>query len=213
MTGIRTLATVALAAVALTWSACGQGKTETQHTTKGKTMTDHTASGARAQIVLGGGCFWCLEAVYERVEGVTSVESGYAGGTTPHPTYQQVCAGSTGHAEVARITYDPAVISLEEILDIFWQAHDATTMNRQGNDVGTQYRSIILPSDDAQRKVAEESRRKAQEKLHDSIVTEISPLKVFYPAEDYHQDYYRLNPNQPYCRVVISPKLKKLGLE
>jgi peptide-methionine (S)-S-oxide reductase len=213
MTGTRTLATLALAAMALTWTACGQGKTEPQHTTKGRTMTDYAASSAHAQIVLGGGCFWCLEAVYERVQGVTSVESGYAGGTTPHPTYQQVCGGGTGHAEVARITYDPTVISLEEILDIFWQAHDATTMNRQGNDIGTQYRSIILPADDAQREIVERSRLKAQEKLRDSIVTEIAPLKVFYPAEDYHQDYYRLNPNQPYCRVVISPKLKKLGLE
>ena len=165
--------------------------------------------------VLGGGCFWCLEAVFERVEGVVGVRSGYAGGDVENPSYQEVCSGSTGHAEVVEITFDKKLISYSEILDIFWLAHDPTTLNRQGNDVGTQYRSIILYTNDEQKKLAERSKAEASEKvkLTKPLVTEIVPLTDFYPAEEYHQDYYDNNRGQGYCIFVIHPKLKKLGLE
>jgi peptide-methionine (S)-S-oxide reductase len=167
---------------------------------------------ATEKATLGGGCFWCIEAVYKRVEGVRSVTSGYAGGSTPNPTYEQVCTGRTGHAEVTQIEYDPGAISYREILEIFWKAHDPTTLNRQGADVGTQYRSIIFYHGDDQRQIAEESKAQAQEQFSDPIVTEIEPLDVFYPAEGYHQDYFEMNPNAGYCRLVIHPKLKKLGM-
>jgi peptide-methionine (S)-S-oxide reductase len=160
----------------------------------------------------GGGCFWCVEAVFERLEGVEAVESGYAGGATPHPTYEQVCTGRTGHAEVAQITYDPAKISYDELLEWFWKAHDPTTLNRQGADRGTQYRSVIFYHNEEQRKAAEESKTHALSLFADPIVTEIQPLDTFYPAENYHQDYFRNNANAPYCAFVIKPKLKKLSL-
>ncbi len=163
-------------------------------------------------IVLGGGCFWCVEAVYERIEGILDTVSGYAGGTVKNPTYEQVSTGRTGHAEVVQLTYDPAKISLEKILELFWKAHDPTTPNRQGADVGPQYRSIILYKNEAERKVAEESKRKAQKEFRNPIVTEIVPLTEFYRAEEYHQDYYRKNPYAGYCTFVIRPKLEKLGL-
>jgi peptide-methionine (S)-S-oxide reductase len=163
-------------------------------------------------IVLGGGCFWCIEAVYERIEGVLDVVSGYSGGTVKNPTYEQVCTGRTGHAEVVRIEYDPNRITLEKILDLFWKAHDPTTPNRQGADVGHQYRSIILYKNDAERRIAEDSKRKAQEMFRSPIVTEIQSLTEFYPAEEYHQDYYRKNPYAGYCTFVIRPKLEKLRL-
>jgi peptide-methionine (S)-S-oxide reductase len=159
---------------------------------------------------LGGGCFWCVEAVYERLPGVLSVTSGYAGGQTPDPTYEQIGTGRTGHAEVVQIEYDPEKISYEKIIDLFWQAHDPTTLNRQGADVGTQYRSIILTADHAQKKIAEESKSRAQGEFRSPIVTEIVPLETVYPAEDYHQDFYRQNPLHPYNLAVIRPKLKKL---
>ena len=161
----------------------------------------------------GGGCFWCTEAVMQRIEGVLSVTSGYAGGTKENPTYEQVCTGTTGHAEVIQVTFDPSMISYEEILDIFWQAHDPTTLNRQGADRGTQYRSIILYADGKQKAAAERSREKAQAKIAGPIVTEIAPLGKFWRAEDYHQGYYNAHENEGYCRVVISPKLRKLRLE
>ena len=160
-----------------------------------------------------GGCFWCVEAIYERLPGVQSVVSGYAGGTKPNPTYEDVCTGTTGHAEVAQITYDPAKISYEQLLEMFWQAHDPTTLNRQGADVGTQYRSVIFYHDEKQKAAAEKSKIGAQKAFDDTIVTEIVPLKQFYPAENYHQDYYRNHQNAPYCAVIIKPKLKKLKLE
>jgi len=163
-------------------------------------------------IVLGGGCFWCVEAVYERIDGVVDVVSGYAGVTAKNPTYEQVSTGRTGHAEVVKITYDPSKITLEKILDLFWKAHDPTTLNRQGADVGPQYRSIILFKDEAQRMAAEESKKKAQAGSKAPIVTEIVPLIEFYPAEEYHQDYFRKNPYAGYCVFVIRPKLDKLGL-
>ena len=159
---------------------------------------------------LGGSCFWCLEALYETFDGVKSVTSGYAGGAKDNPTYKQVCSETTGHAEVVQIEFDPAKITYDQILEIFWDIHDPTTMNRQGPDSGSQYRSVILYHDDAQKKAAEKSKNVAQAKFGGKIVTDIQPLKKFWPAEDYHQDYFRKNPNAPYCAYVISPKLQKL---
>ena len=159
---------------------------------------------------VGGGCFWCLEAQYETFNGVKSVTSGYDGGHKENPTYKQVCAENTGHAEVVQVEYYPNKITYEQILDIFWEIHDPTTLNYQWPDSGTQYRSIILYHDEAQKKAAEKSKNAAQAKFGGKIVTEIVPLKKFYPAEDYHQDYFRKNPNAPYCANIISPKLQKL---
>ena len=161
--------------------------------------------------VLGSGCFWCAEAIFSQLEGVPSVIPGYAGGHTPNPNYQQVCSDTTGHAEVVKIDFEPTVITYADLLDIFFQTHDPTTPNRQGNDIGSQYRSIILYSDEnqklsAQKKLAE---LKAQKVFSAPIVTEIASLEEFYPAEDYHREYYFHNKNQPYCQFVISPKLEK----
>ncbi len=161
-------------------------------------------------IILGGGCFWCTEAAYKMLPGVLSVESGYAGGHDPAPTYEAVCGGKTGHAEVVRVSYDPDVVPLKDVLALFWRIHDPTTLNRQGADVGTQYRSIILTTDDAQRAAAEASRAAAQADWGGGIVTTIEPLQQFFPAEAYHQDYYERNPHQGYCQMVIRPKLEKL---
>ncbi len=158
---------------------------------------------------LGGGCFWCTEAIFQMLPGVRSVTSGYAGGNTENPTYKQVCSGNTGHAEVIQIEYDPKVVSYEKILETFWDAHDPTTLNRQGADTGTQYRSIILYNSEAQKTAAERSKAEAQKHFSRPIVTEIVPLKQFYKAEGYHQDYYRANPDQGYCRAVIRPKVEK----
>jgi peptide-methionine (S)-S-oxide reductase len=160
----------------------------------------------------GGGCFWCIEAVFERMPGVHGVVSGYAGGKTPDPTYREVCTGSTGHAEVVQIEFDPARVSYDDLLNLFWQAHDPTTPNRQGADVGTQYRSIIFYHDDSQKAAAELSRKKIAPAFDRPVVTEIVPLTKFYAAEDYHQDYFRKNPDAPYCVAVINPKLKKLSI-
>lgn len=160
----------------------------------------------------GAGCFWCVEAVFERLPGVQSVVAGYAGGTTANPTYEQVCTDTTGHAEVAQIMFDPSKISYEKLLEVFWKAHDPTTLNRQGADVGTQYRSVIFYHDEKQKIAAEKSRQEAQKSFSDPIVTEIKPLTAFYNAENYHQDYFNKNPNAPYCRLVIKPKLEKLHL-
>jgi len=175
------------------------------------TQTNATTmeSNQLAVATFGGGCFWCLEAVFQMLPGVKSVASGYAGGHEEKPTYQNVCAGATGHAEVVQIIHDPAVISFEELLKNFWEVHDPTTLNRQGNDVGTQYRSIILYQNDAQKQVAESSKAAAQKHFTRPIVTEIVPLRKFHVAENYHQDYYRNNPKAGYCRVVIRPKVEK----
>ena len=160
--------------------------------------------------VLGAGCFWCTEAVFERLKGVESVEAGYSGGTAVNPSYEEVCTGTTGHAEVARIIFDPAVISYEQLLDVYWTVHDPTTLNRQGADVGTQYRSVIFYLNDDQKQKAEKSKTEVAPTIWDDpIVTEISPLKNFYKAEDYHQEYYDNNPNASYCQFVIHPKLQK----
>lgn len=160
---------------------------------------------------LAGGCFWCLEAVYEQLVGVEKVVSGYAGGTVPNPSYQQVCSGSTGHAEVVQITFDPEVLSFRDLLGVFFTVHDPTTLNRQGADVGSQYRSAIFYHNDEQKADAEEMIREleAARVWDDPIVTEVAPLVDFYPAEAYHQGYYRNNPNQGYCQVVIAPKVAK----
>lgn len=159
---------------------------------------------------VGGGCFWCTEAVMERLPGVKKVISGYAGGQTVNPTYEEICTGTTGHAEVIQVEFDPAVISYDKILEVFFEAHDPTTLNRQGADEGTQYRSVIFYHNEAQQKAAARAKIAAQTLWPDPIVTEISPLTKFYVAEKYHQDYFRNNPNQGYCTFVIKPKMKKL---
>ena len=162
---------------------------------------------------LGAGCFWCVEAVYQDVHGVASAVSGYMGGQNDNPTYRQVCDGDTGHAEVLQIQFDPEAISFADVLYIFWRTHDPTTLNRQGADVGTQYRSAIFVHSDAQREAAQRSLAAAQPDFASPIVTEITDAVTFYEAEDYHQDYYRGNKQAGYCRMVIAPKLQKLGLE
>ena len=163
-----------------------------------------------ARITLGGGCFWCIEAALKDIQGVEKVVSGYAGGHTEAPTYEQVCSGRTGHAEVTQVTFDEDILPLADLLEIFFTVHDPTTKDRQGADVGSQYRSIILTDGDAQDQAARAAIAAAQAHWDDAIVTEVVPLERFWPAEDYHQDYYARNPTQGYCRAVISPKLAKL---
>jgi len=160
---------------------------------------------------LGAGCFWCVEAIFQGLKGVKSVVSGYSGGSVPNPTYNDVCSGNTGYAEVCQIKFDPDKISFGEILDVFWEVHDPTTLNRQGADVGTQYRSAIFYHNEKQKEIAERSKKKidASGIFSNPVITEISAYQNFYQAEDYHQNYFDNNPNQPYCRIVISPKLKK----
>ncbi len=172
--------------------------------------TKRSKSGPLESIVLGGGCFWCLEAVYQRVIGVESAVSGYAGGSSANPTYDSVCTGTTGHAEVVEVQFDPKQISLEEILHIFWSIHNPTTKNRQGNDIGTQYRSIVLTKTAAQQKVVKSSIKDAQAMFEAPIVTEVGKLKKFYPAEPEHKDFYLRNTESPYCRIIIDPKLQVL---
>jgi peptide-methionine (S)-S-oxide reductase len=165
----------------------------------------------REVATLAGGCFWCLEAVYDDLRGVEAVESGYSGGDVPHPTYRQVCSGTTGHAEVVQVTFDPDVISFREILEIFFAIHDPTTLNRQGADVGTQYRSAIFYHSPEQKEVAEKliAELNAEGIWDAPIVTEVVPFEKFYVAEDYHQEYFAQNPSQPYCRAVVAPKVAK----
>jgi len=158
---------------------------------------------------LAGGCFWCLEAVYSKLMGVQKVVSGYSGGTTPNPSYQAVCTGETGHAEVVQIEFNPEEISFEELLEVFFEIHDPTTLNRQGADVGTQYRSAIFYHSKKQKKIAEKVIADVASEWKNLIVTEVTPFDAFYPAEQYHQNYFAINPNQPYCRAVVSPKVEK----
>ena len=169
----------------------------------------------RAKATFGAGCFWCVEAVFQSLKGVCEAVSGYAGGTVHHPTYQQVCSGSTGHAEVVQITFEPGVISFADLLHVFWRIHDPTTLNRQGADVGSQYRSAIFHHGGEQKVIAEKSREEtdAAGLWPDPIVTEITPFSNFYTAEKYHQKFYLLNPQQPYCRAVIDPKIRKFKKE
>lgn len=160
---------------------------------------------------LGSGCFWCTEAVFQDLEGVSSVVSGYSGGHIKNPAYREVCEGRTGHAEVVQITYDPEVVSFDTLLEIFWKTHDPTTLNRQGNDVGTQYRSVVFYHNEEQRQLAEKYKQElnASGAFDNPVVTEISPLDTFYPAEEYHQNYYKNNPEQGYCSFVVRPKVEK----
>jgi peptide-methionine (S)-S-oxide reductase len=191
----------ALLSVALILINASTGTAQTKNM---NSSTNHTELAT-----LGGGCFWCTEALFQMLPGVKSVTSGYAGGTKENPTYKEVCRGDTGHAEVIQIEYDPKVVAYEKVLETFWEAHDPTTLNRQGADSGTQYRSIILYSSGAQKAAAEKSKAEAQKHFSQPIVTEIGPLTKFYKGEDYHQDYYRANSNQPYCKAVIRPKVEK----
>lgn len=188
-------------------SSCGQRNNQSSV----NAMSNQTTTEGAKLATFGSGCFWCTEAIFLDVKGVLKVESGYSGGTVKNPTYKQVCTGTTGHAEVIQLTYDPAVISFEELLEIFWHTHDPTTLNRQGNDVGPQYRSVIFYHDEEQRDLAEHyKKRLIEEKVYDNpVVTEITPFEEFYVAEDYHQNYYALNGNAPYCTFVIQPKLEK----
>ena len=175
------------------------------------TLQAETKPASKTELAtIGGGCFWCTEAVLERVPGVLKAVSGYAGGKNANPSYEEVCTGRTGHAEVIQVEFDPAVVSYERILEVFFEAHDPTTLNRQGADEGTQYRSVIFYHDEAQRVVAGRAKLAAQAHWPDPIVTEIAPLTKFYPAEKYHQDYFKNNPTQGYCSFVIKPKMKKL---
>ena len=161
-------------------------------------------------IFLGGGCFWCLEAVYQQLSGISSIESGYMGGNTDNPTYEQVCGGDTGHAEVIKIDYDPSIVSLTKILDIFWQIHNPTTLNQQGNDIGSQYRSAVFVIDNSELELVQLSLNHAQTLWSDPIVTQISMASKFHKAENYHQDYYNQHSWQPYCQMVINPKVRKV---
>ncbi|MCK6617892.1 MAG: peptide-methionine (S)-S-oxide reductase MsrA [Cyclobacteriaceae bacterium] len=173
--------------------------------------TKITMNQSLSLATFGSGCFWCTEAIFQRVNGVEKVESGYSGGKVKNPTYKEVCSGVTGHAEVVQITYDPKIISFDELLEIFWQTHDPTTLNRQGADVGTQYRSVIFYHTQEQKLLAEQYKKKLDESgaFERPIVTEISPFTGFYKAEDYHQNYYNLNGSAPYCSYVIQPKVDK----
>jgi peptide-methionine (S)-S-oxide reductase len=191
-----------------------QDPTPTPATTAETAMKDTAKTPATTEIAtFGAGCYWCTEAVLEQLDGVLDVTSGFMGGTVKEPTYRQVCGGDTGHAEVVQVTFDPKVISYDDLLAWFWRLHDPTTLNRQGADVGTQYRSVIFTHSEAQRQAALASKAAAQKDFRDPIVTEITPASTYYQADDYHQDYYRQNREQGYCRMVIAPKLGKLGLE
>ncbi len=174
-------------------------------------MTDSDNTQANEIATLGGGCFWCVEAVFQEVEGVGFVESGYAGGEKPNPTYQEVCTGNSGHAEVAQVHFDPGIIGYREILEVFFATHDPTTLNQQGGDIGTQYRSVIFFDTPQQRETAEQllAELDARDLFDRPIVTEVTELDAFYPAEEYHQDYYRRNTQQGYCQAVINPKMAK----
>ena len=223
-----TIYLLSLAALAASLTACSDrvnpsldGKTmkKTELPESSETETAQPAkvpSGPSREITtLGAGCFWCIEAVLEQIEGISDVTSGYMGGTIENPTYEQICTGLTGHAEVVQVTFDPKIIDFTAVLEHFWTLHDPTTLNRQGNDVGTQYRSAIFYHSREQRQIAEKSVNEKNEKgiFHSPIVTEITEVEKFYPAEKYHQDYYRNNKAAPYCRSVITPKLEKLDLE
>jgi peptide-methionine (S)-S-oxide reductase len=207
------LHSLALATTLATVSSCSeQPKVESAMADKTNAAAKSVDTPARVETAtLGAGCFWCVEAVFQELEGVVAVASGYTGGSVDNPTYEQVCSGRTGHAEVAQIQFDPAKVSFEKVLEVFFQTHDPTTLDRQGNDSGTQYRSAIFTHDDRQFEIATRIKQEldASGAWDDPIVTEITPLGKFWKAEDYHQNYYRDNPNQGYCRFVIAPKLDK----
>jgi len=194
--------------IMISFISCNESKSQANEEMK-NIMNDKNPNLETA--TFGSGCFWCTEAIFERVNGVIAVVSGYSGGTVEDPSYKEVCDGTTGHAECTQITFDSSVISYDELLEIFWKTHDPTTLNKQGNDVGTQYRSVIFYHNDAQKQKAEFYKNKLiEEKIWDKpIVTEITKFDKFYPAEDYHQEYYDNNPNQGYCSFVITPKVEK----
>ena len=189
---------------------CNRKETNAQSEKTNEKEIQMNESGLE-KATFGSGCFWCTEAIFENLNGVTSVVSGYAGGHVDNPTYEEVCTGTTGHAEVTQITYDPKIITYDELLEVFWKTHDPTTLNRQGNDVGTQYRSVIFYHNSEQKELAEKYKIELDKSgaWDNPIVTEISPLTNYFPAENYHQDYYNNNPNQGYCAFVIAPKLEK----
>ena len=191
-------------------SGCSLFTKDSVNTQNKEIYKDKIMSNNLDTAVFGMGCFWCTEAVFEELKGVQTVESGYSGGTVENPSYKEVCTGETGHAEVTRIIFDPSVITYDQLLQVFWTTHDPTTLNRQGADVGTQYRSVIFYLNDKQKEAAEKSKKDVAPQVWDKpIVTEISPLSKFYMAEDYHQDYYDNNQNQSYCQYVITPKVDK----
>ena len=187
--------------------SCGQQRNSDHN----KSMDNSAEKSGMATATFGNGCFWCTEAIFQQLKGVSKVVSGYSGGKVKNPTYKEVCSGLTGHAEAIQLTYDPKVITYDELLEVFWQTHDPTTLNKQGADVGTQYRSVVFYHDDEQKKLAQMYKEKldASGAFDDPIVTEISPFTEFYPAEDYHQNYFNLNGNAPYCSYVIQPKVEK----
>lgn len=193
-------------------SACGQRNNQNKTTQTTNKMTNEVNNKELDTALFGAGCFWCVEAMFQRLDGVVKVESGYSGGHAVNPTYKEVCTGTTGHAEVCRITFDPKKISYETLLSIFWQTHDPTTLNRQGNDIGTQYRSAIFYYNDVQKQLAEKYKTElnASGAFSNPIVTEITAISNYYPAEDYHQNYYNQNSEQSYCQFVIAPKVEKL---
>jgi peptide-methionine (S)-S-oxide reductase len=198
---------VLIIAQSINMVSCAQSNKNTA-----KKMTETMETPKDAEIAtFGAGCFWCVEAVFQELNGVLRVESGYSGGEVKNPTYKEVCTGETGHAEVTRITYNPTLISFEELLEVFWKTHDPTTLNRQGNDVGTQYRSAIFYHNEKQRQLAETYLKKLDESgaFSQPIVTTLEPFEVFYKAEDYHQNYFNLNGSQPYCQMVVRPKVEK----
>lgn len=188
-----------------------QNKSANTHSEIYKDSGDSTKMNSLQKATFGSGCFWCTEAIFERLNGVVKVESGYSGGKVENPTYEEVCTGTTGHAEVTEITYDSSIITFDELLEVFWKIHDPTTLNRQGNDVGTQYRSVIFYHSEEQKELAEKYKAELDKSgiWDNPIVTEISPFTNFYSAEKYHQDYYNNNPNQGYCTFVITPKVEK----
>lgn len=192
----------------LLFNSCNQSEVENKKTDANNSIMKNDSHSIAT---FGAGCFWCIETLFEKLNGVHSVVSGYAGGNVANPTYEEVCSGTTGHAEVCQITYDSTIIRYETLLKIFWEIHDPTTLNRQGNDVGTQYRSVIFYSDENQKSLAEYFKTELDKSgaFKNPIVTEISPLPLFYKAEDYHQNYYERNPNQGYCVFVIKPKIDK----
>ena len=211
-THLTPLATKLVLFALLLTSLTACAKEPTEATAPLPPMTDEEKASL-ATASFGAGCFWCVEAVFEQIEGVRAVESGYMGGEAKDPTYREICTGTTGHAEITQITFDPETVTYETLLDWLWRSHNPTTLNQQGADKGTQYRSAIFYNSEAQRAAAQASKAAAQKDFDAPIVTEITEAAVFYPAEDYHQDYYRLNKAAPYCQMVIRPKLKKLDLD
>jgi peptide-methionine (S)-S-oxide reductase len=209
---LGTFLVMATAILGQVWNAAAEPKKSSRENSKVAQDVGSNEESELATATFGSGCFWCSEAVYQQLKGVKSVVSGYSGGIVKNPTYEDVCTGATGHAEVIQVKYDPAVVTFEELLEVFWKTHDPTTLNRQGNDHGTQYRSVIFYHDETQKQLAEEYKKKlnAAKAFKKPIVTEISAFKEFFPAEDYHQNYFRNHPENPYCAAIIQHKVDKV---